>query len=306
MSIKSWVLVLGLLSQGFVRAAESPQKPLKPHAPATAEEEGSEEDPTFSYLVNSKEPHEVALMNHGTVSFEHNLRLIEKAKKSIDFESFLIHEGQTMRTFLQLLIKKAREGVKVRFLLDYTVTAKMNPYLQHVLQKNGIEVKYFNKKLNLLTGHSNHRKMLVIDGQEVVVGGRNIGDEYAEISKKFNHLDRDIWVRGPLVEPMAKSFELFWNSPQAKPLVLQDKKIAKEIHKGEKSKFDGVLNVEEESDKDREFRKKLSAFYDEQASGPFAIVPKNCNDITFVTDLPGPNPEKDHKVGDDLSSHGTG
>lgn len=162
----------------------------------------------------------IKIFNQGLASFEERLQMIESAKKTIDVEYFIYNADTSGQIFTQALINKARSGVKVRLLLDYLMIKKqITPFHSFELEKNGIEVKYFNPTalLNLVKGqYRNHRKVLIIDGKVAITGGRNIGDEYFDLSTEFNFLDRDIEVEGPLVDSMQSTFESVWNSQAAK------------------------------------------------------------------------------------------
>lgn len=172
-----------------------------------------EVDP-FRSTVNKS--HQIKILNHGLGSLEERLQMIEGAQKSIDVEYFIYNLDKSGRIFSQALIKKAQAGVKVRMLLDYfMVKSQFSPFFAHEMEKHGIEVKYFNttSTLNLFSGqYRNHRKVLLIDGVDAITGGRNIGDEYFDLSEKFNFLDRDIKITGEIVEDIQETFNQVWNS----------------------------------------------------------------------------------------------
>lgn len=62
----------------------------------------------------------------------------------------------------------------------------------------------------------NHRKFIIIDHKTVLTGGRNIGDEYFDLSSSFNFLDREIVFSGDLSLEVQKSFNEIWDSKHAK------------------------------------------------------------------------------------------
>ena len=91
---------------------------------------------------------------------------------------------------------------------------KMIKWVQ-ILDKSGVEIKYFNtvSSLQVMSAqYRNHRKVIIIDGKEVITGGRNIGDEYFDLHEKYSFLDRDIVVTGELVSTIAKTFDAMFNS----------------------------------------------------------------------------------------------
>jgi putative cardiolipin synthase len=167
------------------------------------------------YQVFSKIPHRVTLVNHGLSALEIRLQMIERAQKTIDVEYYIYNLDKSGRILSQALIKKAREGVKVRLLLDYMMAKnQFSPFYAYQMEKYGVEVKYFNASstLNLFSGqYRNHRKVLIIDGVEAITGGRNIADEYFEMREDFNFLDRDILVKGEIVSSIKKTFDYVWN-----------------------------------------------------------------------------------------------
>lgn len=163
------------------------------------------------FIAKSTKPHNITLLNHGLGSLEERLQMIDRAQKFIDVEYFIYRTDKSAKLFTQALVKKAREGVKVRVLLDYfMVKSDFSPYYAHELEKAGAEVKYFNTTgtLNLFSGqYRNHRKVLLIDGVEAITGGRNIGDEYFDLSAEYNFMDREIHIEGELVESIQESFD---------------------------------------------------------------------------------------------------
>src|SRR6188508_162725 len=60
--------------------------------------------------------------------------------------------------------------------------------------------------------HRSHRKLLIVDGETVLTGGRNIANEYFDLSNRYNFLDSDLEVSGPIVKTVLESFDVYWNS----------------------------------------------------------------------------------------------
>ncbi len=171
-------------------------------------------------LIKSNAHHSVKLLTHGLGSLKERLDLIEQAKNTIDVEYFIYKADESGKIFTSALLKKRKEGVKIRLLLDSMLgKSDITPFIATKLIQKGIEVRYFNE-LNLFNGTSNkfrnHRKLLVIDNEKAMTGGRNIGNEYFDLSKKFNFFDRDLVVSGELVPKLTESFNNVWNSPWSK------------------------------------------------------------------------------------------
>lgn len=167
------------------------------------------------FHATSDAPHDVQTLNSGLAAMEKRLQMIEQAQKSIDIEMFIYNTDDAGRMFTQALVKKAQQGVKVRLLLDhFMIGSTITPFHAHELEDQGIIVRYYNKA-SILAGryqYRNHRKSMVVDGVEAIVGGRNIADEYFDLSHEYNFVDRDIWVKGPIVSAIDESFQDVWDS----------------------------------------------------------------------------------------------
>ncbi|MBC7427507.1 MAG: phosphatidylserine/phosphatidylglycerophosphate/cardiolipin synthase family protein [Bacteriovorax sp.] len=187
-----WVMTISLLSVAMFCNGSFAQDTLNP------------------FSIKSEKSHDLILLNHGLASLEERLQMIDRAEKSIDVEYFIYRTDKSAKLFTQALVKKARQGVKVRMLLDYfMVKSDLSPFYTHELEKEGIEIKYFNitTAVNLFSGqYRNHRKILLIDGKEIITGGRNIGDEYFDLSKDYNFLDRELHIEGEVVKSIETTF----------------------------------------------------------------------------------------------------
>lgn len=63
-----------------------------------------------------------------------------------------------------------------------------------------------------------HNKSFTVDGTLSVVGGRNIGDEYFDLSDEINFRDRDVLVMGTVVTTIQTSFIEYWDSRWSYPV----------------------------------------------------------------------------------------
>jgi putative cardiolipin synthase len=62
-----------------------------------------------------------------------------------------------------------------------------------------------------------HNKSFTADNQATIVGGRNIGNEYAGAGEGVVFEDLDVIAVGAAVREVSKAFDLYWNSPSAYP-----------------------------------------------------------------------------------------
>lgn len=160
---------------------------------------------------------EMMLLNSGIASLQLRLDMINRATESIELEYFIYEPDISGQIIITELIKKAREGVRVRLLIDKSITViRFDEYYADELRNYGVEVRYYNRALDPSTAQfRNHRKLLSIDNKEAITGGRNIGVDYFDMSPTYNFHDRDVWVRGSIVKAMVDSFDAFWNSDRA-------------------------------------------------------------------------------------------
>jgi cardiolipin synthase C len=168
-------------------------------------------------VFSSQERHSVQLLNAGMGSLEKRLEAIQSAEESIEAEYFYLWKDPAGRLFLQELLKKAQSGVKVRLIVDhFFLSAKMGAIEGETLSRLGkgnFELRHYNPyPIPGFINHRDHRKILIIDGNDAIIGGRNVGVEYFDLSARYNFLDRDIWFSGPIVKELQANFESYWNS----------------------------------------------------------------------------------------------
>ncbi len=160
--------------------------------------------------------------------------LAEGARRSLDIQYYILHDGLTTRMLIQSLLDAADRGVKVRLLLDDMTSYGQDARIAALSCHENIEVRLFNplesgRRLALTRfvafiariqrlHRRMHNKLWLADGELAITGGRNLGDEYYGASSEMNFSDLDLLVRGPLVAQMQASFELYWNSPFVQPI----------------------------------------------------------------------------------------
>lgn len=167
------------------------------------------------FQATSDSSHDLILLNSGLASMQKRLEMVERAKKSIDIEMFIYNTDSAGRMLTHALMKRAREGVRVRLLFDhFMIGSTITPYHAYEMEQAGIDVRFYNKAalIRAKAQYRNHRKSFTIDQAETILGGRNIADEYFDLSEKYNFVDRDIWIKGDIVKAVDESFEEVWNS----------------------------------------------------------------------------------------------
>ena len=169
-----------------------------------------------SLQAHSTAPHQLMHFDQGAASLHRRLELIQSATKSIELEFFIYDVDEASRLVTQALMKKAREGVQVRILVDFSAPVfQLKPAYARLLGEAGVKVRYYNTSAvyRLVSiQHRSHRKLLIIDGATALTGGRNIANDYFDLSDHYNFLDSDLEVSGPIVATVLASFDVYWKS----------------------------------------------------------------------------------------------
>ena len=152
----------------------------------------------------------------GEKMFKDMLRAMERAEQFIFLEYFIIEDGEMLQAILQILERKAREGVTVRVIYDDVGSIKTLPrHFERTLKEMGIECAAFNPFrpiLSIILNNRDHRKILVVDGQIGFTGGINIADEYINRKERFGYWkDAGIEVKGEAVWSLTTMFLEMWN-----------------------------------------------------------------------------------------------
>lgn len=229
--------------------------------------------------VRSRQPHPVALLDVGFDSLAARLRLIEAARESIELEFFIYELDDASRLISQALARKAAQGVRVRILVDFALPVfKLAPQVARSLEAAGVQVRYYNTSglsRFFAIQHRTHRKLLVVDRQKAIVGGRNIGNDYFDLSTQYNFLDSDLLIHGEVAAAIADSFELYW----ASDWVTHPAAVAADS-------ANGVVDLLGPSSlAEARLRAELQAHLPQHRWS-------TCHDLHFVTDYPGSGVER--------------
>ncbi|MFT3780795.1 MAG: phospholipase D-like domain-containing protein [Nibricoccus sp.] len=124
----------------------------------------------------------VELVASGEEMFTLLSQQIREAKHSIHITTFILGRDETGKKLVRLLASRAREGVKVRLLLDAVGCMFSRHGFVKPLREAGGEVATFLPVLPLSFRRSanlrNHRKIAVFDQHTAIVGGHNLAREY--------------------------------------------------------------------------------------------------------------------------------
>ncbi len=144
---------------------------------------------------------------------------LEKAKRFILLDYFIIAHGKMWNSILSVLLKKAEEGVQIRIIYDdfgcmMTLPPDYDRYLES-LHKN-IRCMTFNTIVPFFAVRMNnrdHRKLFIVDGVTAITGGLNLADEYIGEKVRFGYWkDTGVRVTGSAVLSFTVMFFAFWNA----------------------------------------------------------------------------------------------
>ena len=172
----------------------------------------------------------IQVFTTGEDKFETLLRDIEQAQEYIHVQYFILENDSTGKRLIELLQRKAREGVRVRVLYDYVGSFYMRPKVLKQMRAAGIDVHPFMEltftQFFLRVNWRNHRKIVVIDGRVGYVGGMNIADRYVTgTSKEPAWRDTHLRIEGNAVVAMQYSFAIDWDFTTRELLNMPPKKV---------------------------------------------------------------------------------
>ena len=161
------------------------------------------------------EGNRVTILRTGNEAYEAVLSLIGSAKDHLHAQFFILDVDPVGRRFIQALAARAREGIRVRLLLDAVGSWRALRRTVRPLRDSGGEVEAFMPAFPLHRRWSahlrNHRKLLIADGRKAFTGGMNIGKKYmGPRSAKEQWRDDAAVIEGPALPDLQALFLDDW------------------------------------------------------------------------------------------------
>ncbi|MBE9516588.1 MAG: phosphatidylserine/phosphatidylglycerophosphate/cardiolipin synthase family protein, partial [Proteobacteria bacterium] len=179
----------------------------------------------IGHIYPWRENNQFELLIDAEVFYPRMLQAIEQARSAILLEMYLFESGHAANEFIEVLIDAARRGVKVQALLDDFGCRKLSAYDRHRLQDNGVELRFYNPvyifrwfEFRWLENLArDHRKLLLIDGQEAFIGGAGITDEFLpQRHKERAWRETMVSAHGPVVKDWCHLFRQLWPDSEGK------------------------------------------------------------------------------------------
>jgi phosphatidylserine/phosphatidylglycerophosphate/cardiolipin synthase-like enzyme len=167
--------------------------------------------------------------------------MLNAAKSTIDITYFIFEKDAYGKAMLGLLIKKANEGVKIRVMIDargskaLAKTFMGQDYLQKLMINPNVRIRVFNPMHKALPSTftnirnligSNHQKIIVIDGELSMTGGRNVSlnyfadpDDDANVFRDTDVILRGAEIAGKMKEAFDEEFDALENFEISKDLL---------------------------------------------------------------------------------------
>jgi cardiolipin synthase A/B len=176
----------------------------------------------------------VLLLEDGPDTYRAMFEAIAAAKDHVNMETYILEDDAVGRRFADALIEKQRQGVQVNLIYDSVGTLNTPEEFFQRLRDSGIRTLQFNPvnpataKAGWDLNQRDHRKLLIVDGRTVFLGGINISSVYSGGSSRRQSKprpdgkqpwrDTDLQIDGPVAAEFQKLFLATWLAQQGEPL----------------------------------------------------------------------------------------
>ena len=144
------------------------------------------------------------LFDEGSATFDALFHSIESAKSYVLVNYYIMKHDAIGDALQQILVRIAREGVKVKLLFDEMGSNKLPRTFLREMSDAGVVFHSFGINRfwwsRLQYNFRNHRKIVVVDGREAYIGGLNVADEYLGWHPQLGYWrDTHMRMTGPAV-----------------------------------------------------------------------------------------------------------
>lgn len=232
----------------------------------------------------------------GTSALLHRLAFVQMAQKSIDIQTYIFKNEFTSFLLTHELLEAANRGVRIRILIDDNGISSDFYDIMLLDNHENIEVRIFNpyffrfgifRAFEAMFDFSRinkrmHNKLFIFDETALIVGGRNIADEYFD-NANINFTDTDLLFIGNIAKDAKHNFEEFWNYKRSIPVNLfpSKRKMKKYDKKAQVQEHVKQYNIK--SQEWQEYLHDVSTFKTKYLNKGFNIA---WGQGVFLADLP--------------------
>jgi cardiolipin synthase len=185
-------------------AAESDR--LSPHVHDILADEGGNTATTGNHFE---------LLPDGESAFHRICKEIQAAEHTIHIATYILSRDATGNKIVELLTKRATQGVTVRLLLDSLGSWNQSRSARRKIRKAGGHVAMFMPVLPIQTHISsnlrNHRKIAIFDNYRAITGGQNLDMRFLGATPTVNRFaDFSVITQGPAVAHLTRTFLADW------------------------------------------------------------------------------------------------
>lgn len=160
------------------------------------------------------EGNQVEFYTNGYSMIQSMIRELSRARHHIHLEYYIFEDDAVGRLLRDVLIDRARAGVKVRVLYDDVGCWKVDHAFYEQMLCEGIEVQGFLKvrfpQFTSKVNYRNHRKLTIIDGEVGFIGGMNIAERYLKGVSWGSWRDTQVKLSGKAVYGLQTAFLTDW------------------------------------------------------------------------------------------------
>ncbi len=157
----------------------------------------------------------IDVLQNGDVYFPAMLDAIRAARKTVNFEAYIVYSDAIGREFRDALCERARAGVEVRVLLDGIGSGlKLKNADVRMMKEAGCKFAYYHPTHSWRVDRTNrrsHRRILVLDGKLGFTGSIGFAEKWAGHAQDAEHWhDAQMRIEGPLVAKLQAAFLDHW------------------------------------------------------------------------------------------------
>lgn len=177
-------------------------------------------------IAGATNGNQVEIYQDANSAFSQFMQALEQAQSSIHLQTYIFELDATGTHILEALIRKARQGVEVRLLLDSVGSFSLyrNPNKLKELRQAGGQYAFFHPLLHSFFKSQinlrNHRKIYLFDQTNLLTGGMNLSSEYLGVEKLSHHywIDLMFKIQGPCTFHYQNLFNQDWHYATAETL----------------------------------------------------------------------------------------